>query len=106
MVFGITGNTGKDLIWEPIGRLISHLNQSGRAFCVDETICPSLVEQGLLQSDLASQVSTDSLGIDADVILSLGGDGTRLKTVLLTHSQANETPEHLVCGLLLEKKKK
>lgn len=80
MVFGITGNTGKDLIWEPVGRLISHLNQPGRAFRVDDAICPSLVERGLLDGALASRVSTDALGSDADVILSFGGDGTLLNT--------------------------
>lgn len=80
MVFGITGNTGKDLIWEPVGRLISHLSESDRAFCVDQAICPGLIERDLLGSELASQVSTESLGNDADVILSFGGDGTLLNT--------------------------
>ena len=30
----------------------------------------------------------------------------RLRTVSYTHLRAHETPEHLVCRLLLEKKKK
>ena len=30
----------------------------------------------------------------------------KIKTVSYTHLRAHETPEHLVCRLLLEKKKK
>eukprot|EP00658_Telonema_sp_P-2_P057492 TRINITY_DN45948_c0_g1_i1.p2 TRINITY_DN45948_c0_g1~~TRINITY_DN45948_c0_g1_i1.p2 ORF type:complete len:105 (+),score=13.71 TRINITY_DN45948_c0_g1_i1:232-546(+) len=37
---------------------------------------------------------------------SAGGDGEGPAPVSYTHLRAHETPEHLVCRLLLEKKKK
>ncbi|MFT4605999.1 MAG: NAD+ kinase [Rhodothermales bacterium] len=80
MVFGITGNTGKDLIWDPVGRLITHLKDSGRAFRVDETLCGDLVLRGIFDADDASRLAAASLASVADVILSFGGDGTLLNT--------------------------
>ena len=41
----------------------------------------------------------------ATATYSIGGDTQGSGTVSYTHLRAHETPEHLVCRLLLEKKK-
>eukprot|EP00658_Telonema_sp_P-2_P016758 TRINITY_DN16493_c0_g1_i1.p2 TRINITY_DN16493_c0_g1~~TRINITY_DN16493_c0_g1_i1.p2 ORF type:complete len:103 (-),score=24.57 TRINITY_DN16493_c0_g1_i1:93-401(-) len=49
------------------------------------------------------------LGIPSGLrdVASVAGDGeVGVKAVSYTHLRAHETPEHLVCRLLLEKKKK
>eukprot|EP00658_Telonema_sp_P-2_P073392 TRINITY_DN62447_c0_g1_i1.p1 TRINITY_DN62447_c0_g1~~TRINITY_DN62447_c0_g1_i1.p1 ORF type:complete len:102 (+),score=14.58 TRINITY_DN62447_c0_g1_i1:192-497(+) len=46
-----------------------------------------------------------ALCVMKSVCLPVVGDAGRLGAVSYTHLRAHETPEHLVCRLLLEKKK-
>eukprot|EP00658_Telonema_sp_P-2_P006138 TRINITY_DN12333_c0_g1_i3.p3 TRINITY_DN12333_c0_g1~~TRINITY_DN12333_c0_g1_i3.p3 ORF type:complete len:106 (+),score=35.35 TRINITY_DN12333_c0_g1_i3:385-702(+) len=51
--------------------------------------------------------TTSSLGAGGGVgTQGIGGNDIYGNTVSYTHLRAHETPEHLVCRLLLEKKKK
>lgn len=80
MVFGITGNTGKELVWEPISRLVGYLQATGRTFRIDEDICAELVSRDLITAEVAGPLAAETLVGVADVILSFGGDGTLLNT--------------------------
>ncbi|NNE71189.1 MAG: ATP-NAD kinase [Rhodothermales bacterium] len=80
MVFGITGNTGKEQVWEPISSLVGHLGETKRSFRIDAAIFKELVARDLMPSSDADRLSADSLVGVADVILSFGGDGTLLNT--------------------------
>ena len=55
----------------------------------------------ILNDELQGFFVTDQIEIDKKMIEL---DGTPNKAVYYTHLRAHETPEHLVCRLLLEKK--
>ena len=80
MVVGITGNTNKEAIWEPVSRLVAFLEDSGREYVLNRSVATGLANR---LPDLASAVgrrATDALGNDSNVVLSFGGDGTLLNT--------------------------
>eukprot|EP00658_Telonema_sp_P-2_P001156 TRINITY_DN10445_c0_g1_i1.p1 TRINITY_DN10445_c0_g1~~TRINITY_DN10445_c0_g1_i1.p1 ORF type:complete len:136 (+),score=24.56 TRINITY_DN10445_c0_g1_i1:2-409(+) len=52
---------------------------------------------------VSCKLTHDNIVFSIDVLVSI--DKTTLKSVSYTHLRAHETPEHLVCRLLLEKKK-
>lgn len=81
MTYGITGNTGKDTLWEPVGQLVEWLQERGIPFCLSSKVHEGLVERGLVDQAVCSTAAESELGISADVILSFGGDGTLLNTV-------------------------
>ena len=74
MTYGITGNPSKDALWDPLDRLVRHLDANALAFTLD----PALAD-GLAERDLASGPTSEGLD-GADVLLSFGGDGTLLRT--------------------------
>src|SRR5678816_4610870 len=57
-----------------------------------------------LYSDHSSHIRASSNG--KDNACNVVGERRSKKSVSYTHLRAHETPEHLVCRLLLEKKKK
>ncbi len=89
--------------------------QKRNALSCAREACDVLAEAGIevavsedFRSDFADKphVIFEDMSISADtadVVLAIGGDGTI--PVSYTHLRAHETPEHLVCRLLLEKKK-
>src|SRR5678815_5822337 len=54
----------------------------------------------------AAQSILAQLYVKTNGLVEFGSPADRLLTVSYTHLRAHETPEHLVCRLLLEKKKK
>src|SRR5678815_2251182 len=62
---------------------------------------------GLLEpiENLYAEVPNDNLGDVLQSIAGRKGEVTGMDPVSYTHLRAHETPEHLVCRLLLEKKK-
>jgi NAD+ kinase len=78
MIFGITGNTQKEKLWEPTASLASWLEEEGRAFRLNRSLADGLLERGLLDPAICRSHATDELAADSDVILSFGGDGTLL----------------------------
>ncbi|MBL7978869.1 MAG: NAD(+)/NADH kinase [Bacteroidetes Order II. Incertae sedis bacterium] len=82
MTFGITGNTNKQLLWDPVMRAVDWFEQSRLAFKLYEPLAKGLVERGRISALLAEQVATMSLH-ETDMVLSFGGDGTIINTARL-----------------------
>ncbi|MFT5513902.1 MAG: NAD+ kinase [Rhodothermales bacterium] len=80
MVFGITGNTGKEAIWQPIARLVYFLRDTNRAFRIHEDVAAGLVQRELITPVDAGLHGASPLTSACDIILSFGGDGTLLNT--------------------------
>ncbi len=90
MVYGITGNTGKDKLWQPAADLVGWLSAEGLPFRLDQRVAAGLAERGLAEPDLCQRRSVTDLAAEADVVLSFGGDGTLLNTAHEVGTQ--ETP--------------
>lgn len=80
MIYGITGNTGKDNLWEPAADLVRWMADRGISFRLNRDIAAGLSERGFIEADLCRRTSSDDLGRESDIILSFGGDGTLLKS--------------------------
>ncbi|MEM1042003.1 MAG: NAD(+)/NADH kinase [Bacteroidota bacterium] len=78
MVYGITGNTNKEKLWQPAADLIRWLQSEGLPFCLDRRVAAGLAERGLIASATAGACRTDDLAETSDLVLSFGGDGTLL----------------------------
>ena len=80
MTIGFTGNTGKPGIWEPAAALIRHLKGRGAEACIVQSLADGLRERDLL-GDTSCEVQAESdLGRTSGLVVSLGGDGTLLRT--------------------------
>ena len=79
MIYGITGNTNKDQLWDPVADLIRWFADEGISFLVHEAIAEGLRSRSLLEEAVDSR-SIEQVVEQADVILSFGGDGTLLNT--------------------------
>ncbi len=80
MIYGITGNTTKDVLWEPLASTIDWMQHEGLAFCLHPSVAEGLAKRSLLPPDACTHHETDTLSEDSDVILSFGGDGTLLNS--------------------------
>ena len=80
MRFGLTGNTNKDNLWKPVSTAIRRMENSGKAFCLSRYLADALSERDLLDPRVYSEHTSDDLSVDADVVISFGGDGTLLNT--------------------------
>lgn len=88
MIYGITGNPNKDLLWRPIADLIGWLLEKEIAFRLHPTVGEGLAERGLVGRGIADQAVTDDLGGTCGVVLSFGGDGTLLNTAQVLGSSS------------------
>ena len=80
MVLGITGNTGKPGLWEPVYKLISFLNESSYPFVLHPELARGLIADGQpVEASLAASTLSDFLQ-RSDIVVSFGGDGTLLNT--------------------------
>lgn len=80
MTYGITGNTTKDGLWEPVAGLTRWLHRKGLPFLVARDVADGMVARGLADDAFASEHAADELAGACDVVLSFGGDGTLLRT--------------------------
>lgn len=80
MTYGITGNTTKETLWEPVAGLVAGLRQSGRSFCLSHDVARGLVNRGLVDASLCREAESAHVAEEAGVLLSFGGDGTLLRT--------------------------
>ena len=80
MVYGITGNTQKDQLWQPAAELVQWLRARDLPYCLHRQVAQGLRERDLLDSLPAEAHETNDLARHADFILSFGGDGTLLRT--------------------------
>ena len=80
MTFGITGNTTKEDLWEPVAALTRWLRDQSLGFCLQPALADGLAERGLADAALCSERSTHQLAARSDVLLSFGGDGSLMRT--------------------------
>lgn len=80
MVFGVTGNIGKESLWDPVVGLIGHFRASGQPFRLHADVAAGLVERGVLSAEEALEKAPGPLADGCDLVLSFGGDGTLLNT--------------------------
>lgn len=90
MIYGITGNTHKEKLWEPVAELVTWFVDEGLSFLLQSEVADGMAEREILPQDLCHQHRTDALAADTDVILSFGGDGTMLRSAHEVGTQ--ETP--------------
>lgn len=90
MTYGITGNTGKEALWQPAAELIRWLDTESIPFRLDARVAAGLVTRGLAEAAFCEAHATDDLAADADIVLSFGGDGTLLNTAHVVGTR--ETP--------------
>jgi len=81
MKLGITGNTRKEGLWDSLLELISFLNSSDHDYVLHPSIYQGLKERAQSMDDIAAADSVADFHDKADILLSLGGDGTLLNTV-------------------------
>lgn len=82
MTFGITGNTNKEKLWQPLAQLIQLLQSKNLPFRLYAPIIEGLVRHGLFTFEALQTTQTDDL-TQVDLILSFGGDGTIINTARL-----------------------
>ncbi len=80
MVYGISGNTDKAAIWEPVAGLVTWMGGARLSYLLHANVAAGLVHRGLLADAEGQGRQADELAAQADVILSFGGDGTLLRT--------------------------
>jgi NAD+ kinase len=78
MVYGITGNTRKENLWQPVADLVAWLLEHGVGFWLQEHVARGLTDRQLLDRGICETYSQADLTQGSDVILSFGGDGTML----------------------------
>ncbi|MEO0558566.1 MAG: NAD(+)/NADH kinase [Bacteroidota bacterium] len=90
MTFGITGNTSKPELWDPVGQLIGWLTEQGHGVCLHHELANGLATRGLTDATLCQEAATDALSARSDVLLSFGGDGSLMRAA---HASGDsETP--------------
>lgn len=80
MVYGITGNTAKDKLWQPVAELVRWMAEQSCSFKLRSALADGLVERGLIEADSMESHRSDDLAAESDIILSFGGDGTMLQS--------------------------
>jgi NAD+ kinase len=80
MTYGITGNTQKDQLWQPVADLAGWLSAQRIDFCLDRDIADGLGERDLLPRAVCREHAVDDLARSSEIVLSFGGDGTLLRT--------------------------
>jgi len=82
MTFGITGNTHKVRLWEPVGDLVNWFASKQIAYRVHPGVAKGLLSRGTVSPALLNAANTfSSFSEEVDVLLSFGGDGTLLNTI-------------------------
>jgi NAD+ kinase len=90
MLYGITGNPHKDLLWEPVAELIGWLLEQDIGFVLQSDIADGLRQRRLISGSVADHARASDWREGCDVVLSFGGDGTLLNTA--RHLGISKTP--------------
>ena len=80
MRYGITGNTTKDALWQPVAALTRWFDHKGIAYCLHEEVAEGLASRRLGDAEACRTRAVTDLADTADVLLSFGGDGTMLRS--------------------------
>ncbi len=83
MIYGITGNTQKEQLWEPVAQLLCWLETQGLEARLHPAVASGLVARGLLPEAQATSLKAQDLAAEVDILLSFGGDGTLLQSAHL-----------------------
>ncbi|MFV1980692.1 MAG: NAD(+)/NADH kinase [Rhodothermia bacterium] len=86
MIYGITGNPNKNLLWEPAAELIGWLLEQDLEFRLHASVADGLTERGLVAASVVEHARIDDLAGRCDLVLSFGGDGTLLNTARILGS--------------------
>lgn len=78
LTYGITGNTTKEKLWDPVARLVGWFLEREMDFCLSTEVARGLAERGLAGPGICAAREQAELATAADIILSFGGDGTLL----------------------------
>lgn len=78
MIYGITGNTRKEKLWEPTADLVQWLREQDIPFRINGELAAGLANRQLLDDKICGDAASDALAEESDIILSFGGDGTLL----------------------------
>lgn len=79
MTYGITGNTTKSALWEPLVDLLHWLDERDRPYVLHRDISSGLIERELMDPATCAGKTVADLADACDVVLSFGGDGTILR---------------------------
>lgn len=90
LVYGLTGNVGKEALWEPLAALVGAMDARGQAFRLHGDLAAGLVERQLMDAERAGRLAADDLPGASTLLLSFGGDGTFLRTAHL--ADGHDTP--------------
>lgn len=80
MIYGITGNTDKDQLWEPIATLIQWMTEQDIPYLLHPAIARGLHTRNLAPTSLLHAPADDDVAAVVDIMLSFGGDGTLLRS--------------------------
>lgn len=80
MRFGITGNTNKQNLWEPVTEFVSWLGRTDLDHILHPDVASGLARRGADVERIRAATDETTFLERSDVILSFGGDGTLLNT--------------------------
>lgn len=80
MKYGITGNTNKDRLWEPVASLVTWFVQHNIPYRLNANVACGLQERNLVPASLCRQSDETELAASVDILLSFGGDGAMLRS--------------------------
>lgn len=80
MRFGITGNTNKDNLWQPVTDFVSWLERTELDHILHPDVASGLVDRGEDAGSVRAASDEKTFLDHSDLILSFGGDGTLLNT--------------------------
>jgi len=86
MIYGITGNPNKELLWEPVAELIGWMLEQDLDFKLHSEVANGLSERRLVAQSVIEPAKIDDLADRCDLVLSFGGDGTLLNTARILGS--------------------
>lgn len=86
MIYGITGNPNKELLWGPAAELIGWFLERDLEFRLHADVADGLLERGLLAKGVVNHARINDLAGRCDLVLSFGGDGTLLNTARILGS--------------------
>ncbi len=78
MRYGITGNSGKDKLWQPVSDLVDWLTERNLPYVLEPDVAAGLVTRDLQPAALCEARRSYDPAAESDIILSFGGDGTLL----------------------------
>jgi NAD+ kinase len=79
MTYGIIGNTSKEILWQPVRKLLELMKAQNLKFKLHPAVAEGLIQRQWFTNEALAPSISDQLA-DCDLILSFGGDGTIINT--------------------------